>query len=160
MRNFQDLNDTSKYLSHLIFKPGSMTSLLQFGLENVYIDDFKHRCKYAECLLFLVDPIYPTKSKTFEEFQEKIINFSSFYDYYEIDNKTMYVFKIPESLIMDYHIFRLKQYHNLSNVFWESMGTKSSLDFNHVKFDVEKEIYRFNTNLKVNVQNVRIKKGE
>jgi hypothetical protein len=110
--------------------------------------------------LFLVDPIYSTKSRTFEEFQEKIINFSSFYDYYDVENKTMYVFKIPESLIMDYHIFRLKQYHNLSNVFWESMGTKTNLDFNHVKFDIEKEIYRFNTNLKVNVQQIKTKKGE
>jgi hypothetical protein len=40
------------------------------------------------------------------------------------------------------------------------MGTKTNLDFNHVKFDIEKEIYRFNTNLKVNVQQIKTKKGE
>ena len=157
MRNFHDLNDTSKYLSHLIFKPGSLKYLLQFGLEDTYIDDFKHRCKYENCLLFLINPVYPVNSKTYQEFEEKIVNFKSFYDYYEVDKKIMYVFKVPEGLILDYQTFKIKDYSNLTDSFWESIGAKNPLNFNHVNFNVENEIYRFDTNLVLNKE--KIKKG-
>lgn len=167
MRDFQDLNDTSKYLSHLIIKPGSISSLINFGLENIYIDDFKHRCKYVDCLLFLMNPSISRNSKTYEEFEKKIVSFESFYDYYETEEvskytqfkKIMYVFKIPDHLVLDYHFFRLKQYHNLSDLFWQSIGAKVPLDFTHIEYNIENEIYMFDKSL--SITNVHtIKKGE
>jgi len=158
MSDYSNYNDTTKYLSHLIFKPSSMVALRTYGLENVFIDDYSHRCKYIDCLLFLVNPKFPVSSKTYEEFQDKLINFISFSDYYEIENKVMYVFKIPKDLIMDFHHFRLKNYKNLSDEFWQSLGARVPLDFSHVRFDVEKEVYRFNTNIVI--KNELIKKGE
>jgi hypothetical protein len=157
MRDFHDLNDTSKYLAHIIFKPGSLKYLLQFGLQNTYIDDFKHRCKYENCLLFLIDPLYPVNSKTYQEFEQKIVSFKSFYDYYEIDKKIMYVFRVPDTLVLDYHTFKLRNYDSLTDVFWESMGARQPLNLNHVKFNIEDEIYRFDTNLTLNKE--KIKKG-
>lgn len=167
MRDFQDLNDTSKYLSHLIVKPGSMSSLINFGLENIYIDDYRHRCKYIDCLFFLMNPSLSRDSKSYEEFEKKIISFESFYDYYETDEvsknpsfkKIMYVFKIPDNLVIDYHFFRLKQYHNLSDLFWQSIGARVPLDFTHVEYNIENEIYRFNKSTIVNKVQL-IKKGE
>jgi hypothetical protein len=158
MRTFQELNDTSKYLSHMVFKASSMTSLLSFGLENCYVDDYKHKCKYVECLYFLVNgpEINPNVKdrKEYEKFEEKIISFNSFYDYYEIpeEHRTMYVFKIPEGLIEDYYMFKLKKFHNLSPTFWSSIGAKVPLDFSHIEYNIENEIYRFDADIILDVR--------
>ena len=150
MKNFNDLNDTSKYLSHLIFKTGSMSSLLSYGLQNVYIDDYKHRCRYENCIMFLIRPNLSVAE--YDKFQDKLISFSSFYDYYEIEKKTdiMYVYKVPDNLIEDYTFFKEKKFNKLTEAFWKSIGANTPLDFNHVKFDLSKEIYRFDTNLTLN----------
>lgn len=162
MKNFNDLNDTSKYLSHFIFKPGSMTSLLSFGLENVYIDDYNHRCKYEDCLLFLIKN---GTSNEFLNFQSKITSFQSFYDYYPVytnnlseSSHTMYVYQIAESLIPDYNFFKEKKFNELTHTFWQSIGARIPLNFSHVKFDLHKEIYNFDKTLILNTQSEQINK--
>jgi hypothetical protein len=161
MKNFNDLNDTSKYLSHFIFKPGSMTSLLSFGLENVYIDDYTHRCKYDNCLLFLIKNNIHDKS--YFDFQAKITNFHSFYDYYHIPNvkdstHIMYVYQVPDNLLDDYNFFKDRKFENLTENFWSSLGAKVPLDFSHIQFKLEKEIYNFNVNLDLDRKSENINK--
>jgi len=153
MKRFTDLNNTGKYLSHIIFKPGSMNILLEYGLENVYLDDYNHRCKYIDCLFFLVKPKYPRTTDTYGEFEAKITNFISFYDYYELEEGVVYIFKIPDNLIPDVHLFKEGLYKQLSDDFWKSIGAKTALDFSHVKFDIKKEILNFNYGLLIPEQN-------
>lgn len=147
MVDFNSFNDTTKYLSHLIFKPGSTSSLVSFGLQNVYIDDYSHRCKYVNCLLFLLTPPQTREAKSYKIFEEKIITFNSFYDYYDTKEGIMYVFKVPDGLIEDYNVFTSKRFDDLSETFWKSIGAKVPLDFSHVQFPIEEQIYRFEDNL-------------
>lgn len=66
-----NLNNTTKFLSPMIFTARgdeSLRVLVNFGLVNVYIDDYGYKSKYQYCLFYLFKPTDPS---AFEEFQKR-----------------------------------------------------------------------------------------
>jgi len=155
MRNSK-LNSTSKYLSHLIFQGESFNILRNYGLENVYIGDYGFKRIHTNCLYFLVNPTIDIDSEKYKKFEEKIISFNSFYDWYDVFDKVekrMYVYNIHPSYKEDFNSFINSNFDNLSDKYWGSLGARVKLDTQEIDFLVENEVYRFEDSL-------LIKKGD
>ncbi len=135
-----ELNNTTKFLSRLIFTRGeeSIRLLLNFGLINAYVDDYGYKSKYMYCLFFLFKPVH---EEAFEEFQKKITSFDSFYDYYEVDDKIMFVFRPSSMYKRDIDRFKQGRFNDMSEDY--KVLFNKHLKFDDVVVDLTKEIYRF-----------------
>ena len=153
MTSFNDLNNTSKFLSHLVFQGESFKVLRNFGLENVYVGDYGFKRIHEYCLYFLVNPTMSIDNDSYQKFEDKITSFNSFYDWYDvIDNdieKRMYVFTIHSSYREDFYSFLNNKFDNLSDSYWASLGAKVKLNIDDIDFLIENEVYRFSDSLKV-----------
>lgn len=150
---YSKLNSTAKFLSQFIFQGTSLQILRNFGLENVYIQDYGYKNRKEYCLFFLVKPIFKIDSIDYKQFEDKIISFESFYDWYEVFEdgveKRMYVYSVHPSYREDYYNFTSRMYHRLSDDYWSLLGVRTKLDISHVEFLLENEIYRFDKSLKI-----------
>lgn len=138
-------NNTTKFLSPLIFTSGANASrlLANFGLVNVYLDDYGYKSKYTNCLFFLFKP---NDKDAFEMFEDKITNFDSFYDYYDIDEKRMYVFRPNKIYHRDIELFKQGRFEEMSQDYKALLH--KHISFDGVVIDISKEIYRFDVSLK------------
>ena len=135
------LNNSTRFLSPLIFTARgeeSLRVLLNFGLINVYVDDYGYKSKYLYCLFFLFKP---TDRAAFNEFQKKITNFDSFYDYYELEDKIMFVFRVNSIYRRDIDLFKQNRFHDMSDDY--KILFHRNIKFNDIDMDIRKEIYRF-----------------
>jgi len=154
---FNQFNNTSKFLSHLIFQNESFSVLKNFGLENVFIGDYGYKRMHNFCLYFLINPQVDIDGIDYAKFEEKITSFDSFYDWYDIEDKKktkrMYVFNVHPFYREDFYNFTNNNFKKLSKSYWKSLGARVELDISHVEFLLENEIYRFKNTL-------TIKRGE
>ncbi len=135
------LNNSTRFLSPLIFTARgeeSLRVLLNFGLVNVFIDDYGYKSKYLYCLFFLFNP--PDKA-AFAEFQKKITNFDSFYDYYEVNNMMMFVFRPNAVYRKDIDKFKQSSFTNMSDDY--KILFHRNIKFHDITVELPKEIYRF-----------------
>jgi hypothetical protein len=135
------LNNSTRFLSPLIFTARgeeSLRVLLNFGLINVYVDDYGYKSKYLYCLFFLFKP---TDQAAFNEFQKKITSFDTFYDYYEVDDKLMFVFRPNSVYRRDIDRFKQNRFHDMSDDY--KILFHRNIKFNDIDMDIRKEIYRF-----------------
>lgn len=139
--------NSARYLIALIFNKDALAVLRTYGLVNVYLDDYGHSKKYKNCLLFLFKV---NDTKDFTEFEVRIADFNSFYDYYDIETPDgtmrMYVFKVHDLYHQDLFSFRHERFDELSKHFMNI--SDSELDLSQVKIDLSEEIYRFHHVLK------------
>jgi len=149
------LNHTAKYLTPLIFNRDAINVLSKYGLMNVYMDDYGHTKRYKNCLLFLFGG---TGMPGFDKFEQKIVSFNSFYDYYDIipegfpkelrrPEYRMYVFSVHPIYYQDLFSFKHGRFDDLSDEFYKAGGYIDTLA--PVKIDMSREIYRFNKSLKI-----------
>jgi len=138
--DLKSFNLTSRLLTGLIFNKNSLPTLTEFGLKNVYIDDHGYKCKYDNCLFFLFN-----KTKSFyDSFENKIANFSSFYDWYDVDEtKRMLIYKVGEVYLKDFKKYKLNAHEGYSIEFIEAVTPSSSLLLKDFKLDYSKEIFRY-----------------
>lgn len=132
-------NWTSKLFTGLIFNKGSLPMLVDSGLINVYIDDYGHRCKYQNCILFLFD----TSFRFYPTLEEKISSFQAFYDWYDvgIKDRRMLVFKVGKAYQKDFYKLKHMIPGKYSDEFKKVTNLQSDLI---MRIDYSKEIYRYN----------------
>jgi len=137
-------NNTTKFLCPMIFTSGANASRLlsNFGLVNVYVDDYGYKCKYTNCLFFLFKP---TDKEAFQMFEDKITNFDSFYDYYDVDEMRMFVFKTSSLYHRDIELFKQGRFEEMSKDYKSLLHR--DINFKDVVVDIPKEIYRFELSL-------------
>jgi len=111
-----------------------------------YLDDYGHSKKYKDCLFFL---FHLKDTKEFDQFQFKLGDFTSFYDFYDVRTPTntmrMYVFKVHDLYRMDLFSFKHGRFDELTNYF--KSISDPEIDFCKLKLDITQEIYRFNHQL-------------
>jgi hypothetical protein len=138
---------TALHLTPMIFNKDALAVLRTYGLLNVYLDDYGSSKKYKDCLFFLFKII---DTKEFQEFQHKIADFNSFYDYYDMQTLNgslrMFVFKVHDIYRRDLFSFRHSRFDELSNHF---LNIADEVDFTQVKLNVCEEIYRFSPSLEI-----------
>ena len=141
----EDTNNTTKFMSPLIFTSGAQAArlLYNFGLINVYLDDYGFKSKHSNCLFFLFEPV---ESTAFKAFEEKITSFDSFFDYYEVDERIMYVFKPNKIYHKDLEMFKQGRFDDFSEDY--KILLHKDIKFDDVVVDITKEIYRFEESLK------------
>lgn len=137
--NLGRFNTTSKLFTGLIFNKGSLPMLVESGLINVYLDDYGHRCKYQNCVLFLFDTSY----RFYSVLEEKVASFQSFYDWYDVgvENQRMLVFKVGKAYQEDFYKLKHMIPGNYSEEFKKVTNLQSDLI---IRIDHSKEIYRYN----------------
>ena len=137
-------NLTSKLLTGLVFSRNSLPTLAEFGLKNVYLDDYGYKCKYENCLFFL----FNITNKHYDIFENKIAQFESFYDWYDIDEyKRMLVYKIGDVYWDDLNKYRQSISTGFSADFIAAVTIKSAIMLDGLKLDYSKEIFRYEANL-------------
>lgn len=140
--------NTAKYLTTLVFNKEALSVLRSYGLVNVYLDDYGHTKKYKDCLFFL---FFLKDDLVYEEFQNKLANFNSFYDYYDVvtpaNTMRMYVFKVHDLYRQDLFSFKHSRFDEFTKHFYDV--SESDLDFSKVTLDLSEEIYRFNDHLEI-----------
>lgn len=133
------LNMTSKLFTGLIFNSSSLPMLVDSGLINVYIDDYGHKCRYQNCILFLFD----TSFRFYSALEEKVASFQSFYDWYDVgtQKQRMLVFKVGPTYQNDFYKLKHMIPGKYSDEFKKVTNLHSDLIIN---MDLSKEIYRYN----------------
>lgn len=151
-------NLTTRFLSCTIIQPKGINILMQQGLENIYIDDYEHNKKYEKCLHFVINPNTTLDSEAFKDLEEGLIDFESFYDYYDIvennREKRVYIFRYDDLYEEDVQLFINGEYEEMSDIFWRTLQVTQEtalkyLKNSEVKFDPKKEIFRFESKLKL-----------
>ena len=136
-QNRQNLNVSTKCLVNLVFSPNSLSMLLESGLINVYIDDYGHKCRYKDCLLFLFD----TDSRYYNSLERKITAFQSFCDWYDVSpSRRMLVFKIGSAYKNDLDNFKHMGTMEFSEGFQKVTGLENSASI--IDLELKREIYR------------------
>jgi hypothetical protein len=138
-------NYSTNVLYPLVFQKGSLTTLKSVGLLGVYIDDYGSRKKYRSCIFFhfKLKNEFLKNSKngvSIEGFMESIVEFKSFYDFYETDEGLMVVFKYNPMFSRDIQNFREGKFSNFSSMFLHQVNNEYVGD---VEMDISKEIYRY-----------------
>jgi hypothetical protein len=145
--------NTARYLTPLIFNKEALAILRTYGLINIYLDDYGISKKYTNCLFFLFKL---KEDKSYLEFQSKILDFNSFYDYYDVTSPSgsmrMYVFKVHKVYHRDLFSFRHERFDELSDRFLDIAD--SEVDFSEVKLDISHEIYRFDLVLETTKEDI------
>lgn len=140
MVDLSKYNLSSKILCGLIFQSG-LPTLVEFGLKNIYLDDYGYKCKYDNCVFFLFNVTY----KMYNIFEKKIAQFESFYDWYDVDEtKRMIVFKIGTVYLKDFQNFKNQSNTEFSNDFMAVVPKIGEHLLKNYKLDYSKEIYRYN----------------
>ena len=138
--------DTARFLTCMVFNKDALATLRTYGLVNVYLDDYGHTKKYKDCLFFL---FHLRETKDYEEFQAKIADFNSFYDYYDIPNgegmMRMYVFRVHDVYRRDLFSFRHGRFDEFTRGFLDISDPEAN--FTKVEVGITQEIYRFNLQL-------------
>lgn len=141
------LTHTGKFLSSMIFNKNALPILHNYGLMNVYMDDYGASKRYENCLFFLFNS---KNIQNYTEFEYSIAEFKSFYDYYdvkypkELGELRMYVFKVHNVYKQDLFSFKHERFEELSNNYFKIAPDE---DIVSVSLNYDREIYRFNTNL-------------
>lgn len=142
---YTDLNLTTKFLTPIVFsgdQSSVLSTLLNFGLINGYVDDYGSNKKHNSCLFFLFNPV---NESIFTQLENKIISFDSFYDYYEVDksvNLKMFVFKPNPTYRQDLFYFRQNRFNDMSEEYKKLLN--KNIKFDQILVDLKKEIFRFN----------------
>ena len=142
MTPFEQLTVSASVLSLTVFKQGSFPMLRNFGLENVYVDDYGCKKRHENCLFYLYSP---NRKVDYLSFERSIADFNSFYDWYDVEDKRMYIFKVNPIYLEDYHDIKQNRFNNLSPEFTEI--NKIKLSDGDIFFDPSKEIFRFSEHL-------------
>jgi hypothetical protein len=134
--------NTARFLTCMIFNKDALATLRTYGLVNVYLDDYGHSKKYKDCLFFL---FHLKETKDFDQFQFKLADFTSFYDFYDITTPTntmrMYVFKVHDLYRRDLFSFKHGRFDEFTTQFKSICDPETN--FSEVKLDITQEIYRF-----------------
>ena len=134
--------NTARYLTCMIFNKDALATLRTYGLVNVYIDDYGYSKKYKDCLFFL---FHLKESRDFDEFEFKLADFTSFYDFYDVitptNNMRMYVFKVHDLYKMDLFSYKHGRFDEFTRHFKGICDPE--VDFSTIKLDITQEIYRF-----------------
>lgn len=138
MTPFEQLTVSARVLSLTVFKQSSFPMLRNFGLENVYVDDYGFNKRHENCLFYLYNP---NRKVDYLSFERSIADFKSFYDWYDVGDKRMYVFNVNPIYLEDYHDIKQNRFNNLSPEFTEI--NKIKLLDGDIFFDSSKEIFRF-----------------
>lgn len=137
--NFARFNMASKLFTGLIFSRGALPMLVEAGLINAYIDDYGHKCRYQNCVLFL----FNTSARLYTALEEKIVCFQSFYDWYDVgvDKQRMLVFKVGDAYQDDF--YKLK--HMIPTKYSDEFKKVTNLHTDLImRIDHSREIYRYN----------------
>ena len=94
-------------------------------------------------MFFLFEPV---DTVAFKAFEEKITSFDSFFDYYEVDERIMYVFKPNKVYHRDIELFKQGRFQEFSEDY--KLLLHKDINFSGVEVDITKEIYRFEESLK------------
>ena len=134
--------NTARFLTCMIFNKDALATLRTYGLVNVYLDDYGHSKKYKDCLFFL---FHLKETKDFDQFQFKLADFTSFYDFYDITTPTntmrMYVFRVHDLYRRDLFSFKHGRFDEFTTQFKSICDPETN--FSEVKLDITQEIYRF-----------------
>lgn len=134
--------NTARFLTCMIFNKDALATLRTYGLVNVYLDDYGHSKKYKDCLFFL---FHLKETKDFDQFQFKLADFTSFYDFYDITTPTntmrMYVFRVHDLYRRDLFSFKHGRFDEFTTHFKSICDPETN--FSEVKLDITQEIYRF-----------------
>lgn len=132
-------NMASKIFTGLVFSKGSLPMLVESGLINVYLDDYGHKCRYQNCILFL----FNTSARFYPTLEQKVADFESFYDWYDVgvDKQRMLVFKIGKIYKEDFYNLKHMIPAKYSDEFKKVTNLHSDLI---LRIDHSKEIYRYN----------------
>jgi hypothetical protein len=138
-------NYTTSVLYPLVFQKGSLKTLKNVGLLGVYIDDYGSRKKYRNCIFFhfKVKSEFLNTSRQgvkIQGFMESVLEFNSFYDFYETDEGLMLVFKYNPMFSNDVKRFKEGEFSKFSSMFLTQVNNEFTSD---VEMDLSKEIYRF-----------------
>ena len=138
-------NHATNVLYPLIFQKGSLNTLKSVGLLGVYVDDYGSRKKYRRCIFFhfkMVNEFLDTTKQgvKIQGFMESVLEFKSFYDFYETDEGIMLVFKYNPMFTRDVKAFKEGKFSKFSNEFLTQVNNEYNSD---VEMDLTKEIYRF-----------------
>jgi len=138
-------NYSTSILSSLIFQKGSLELLRRVGLLSVYLDDYGARKKYRRCVFFhfkINENQFKNKKDgvTVVEFISNMVDFKSFYDYYETPEGFMFVFKYNPMFSRDISLFKQGKFSKFSENFLRLVTDEFSED---VTIDISKEIYRY-----------------
>ena len=137
--NTDRFNLSTKFLVTLVFKDNLIGTLAECGLVNVYLDDYGHKCRYKNCLLFL----FNTNNRYYTDLEKNITNFKAFCDWYDVDDSglRMLVFKIGQPYRFDLYNLKHMNYTWFSPEFKRVTKLHDHLD---IQLDYQKEIYRYN----------------
>lgn len=139
--DLKSYNLTSKLLTGLIFNQNALPTLSEFGLKNVYIDDYGYKCKYDNCLFFL----FNITKNFYDPFENKIVKFESFYDWYDVDDfRRMLVYKVGDVYKEDLFKYKSNVHKDYSIEFIEAVSPNASSLLENYKLDYSKEIFRYN----------------
>lgn len=147
--NVNQLTDTGRLLTSMIFNNKSLPILQSYGLMNVYLDDYGCFKRYEDCLFFLFNN---KKITNYDEFEKTLANFKSFYDYYDVKypehlgELRMYVFKVHNLYRKDLFAFKHERFHELSDDYFK---IAPQTDFSNVSLNYDREIYRFSLSLDI-----------
>lgn len=138
-------NHATNVLYPLVFQKGSLNTLKNVGLLGVYVDDYGSRKKYVRCIFFHFkvksEFLNTTKQGVkIQGFMESIVDFKSFYDFYETDEGLMLIFKYNPMFSRDINFFKEGKFSEFSSVFLTQVNNEHTSD---VEMDLSKEIYRF-----------------
>ena len=138
-------NESTNILYGLIFQQGSIPTLRKAGLLGIYLDDYGARKKYRDCIFFHFKVpegllIQTRTGITAANLLNNITEFKSFYDFYETDEGTMFVFKYNPVFRQDVIHFREGKFSQFSKTFKEIVYSSPVSDR---EIDLTKEIYRY-----------------
>lgn len=141
----KDINYATGLLYGIIFQKGSLKLLKQAGLLGVYVDDYKSKKRYKDCIFFHFKMEFNYIRNTKEgpkvdKFIESITDFKTFYDFYETGEGWMLVFKFNPIFRKDVALFKEGRFGEFSEAFREIVysGNLSSQ-----RIDLAKEIFRY-----------------
>jgi len=92
-----------------------------YGFINIYLDNPLHNIRYKEAVHILFDPLFTIQYQEYEYFLHEsplcleIYNINEGYLPGEKNTKVMFVFKIPDDYIEDYHYFLNGDYSKFSD---------------------------------------------
>jgi hypothetical protein len=145
--------NTARFLTCMIFNKDALATLRIYGLVNVYLDDYGHTKRYKDCLFFL---FHLKDDKDFDEFQFKLADFTSFYDFYDVitpsNTMRMYVFKVHDLYRRDLFSYKHARFDEFTSYFRKI--SDSEVDFSAIKLDITQEIYRFYPHLETTKEDI------
>ena len=129
IRKKEKLNYSSLFLLPMFYK--YMKDRKKFGFINIYLDNNTHENKYKEAVHILFDPFFTMDWMKYEAFLansplcQEIYSIHSGFLHIERNEKVMFVFKIPDEFLEDYHNFLVGDYSKFSSKYTKLFNPKS-----------------------------------